>query len=66
MFFGEYIGEPIINPLQSYSDLKSKYPIEIIDLRYQLDHKTPKIFQQFQQYGTDPDNARLFLILNRR
>ena len=42
-----------------------KNPIEIIDLRQQPDHITPKKIQLFQEYGTDPDNARLFLVLIR-
>ena len=46
--------------------MKTKYPIEIIDLRHQPDHTTPKIIQLFQKYGTDPDNARLFLLLISR
>ena len=46
--------------------MKKKYPIKIIDLRHQPDHITPKKIQLFQEYGTDPDNARLFLILIRR
>ena len=64
-FFEEYIGEPILNPLISYPNLKTKYPIEIIDLRHQLDHITPEKTQHFQENATDPDNARLFLILVR-
>ena len=66
LFWKEYIGEPILNPLISYTDMKTKYPIEIIDLRHQSDHITPKKIQLFHEYGTDPDNARLFLILIRR
>ena len=66
LFFKEYIGEPLLNPLISYPDMKTKYPIEIIDLRHQPDHITPKKIQLFQEYGTDPDNARLFVILIRR
>ena len=66
LFFKEYIGEPILNPLISYPDKKTKYPIEIIDLRHQNDHITPKKIQLFHEHGTDPDNARLFLILIRR
>ena len=66
LFFKEYIGEPILNPLISYLDMKTKYPIEIIDLRHQTDHITPKKIQLFQEYGDNPDNARLFLILIRR
>ena len=41
LFFHEYVGEPILNPLISYPDMKTKYPIEIIDLRHQPDHITP-------------------------
>ena len=66
LFYREYIGEPILNPFISYFDMKSKYPIEIIDLRHQSEHITPKKIQLFHEYGTDPDSARLFLILIRR
>ena len=66
LFWKEYIGEPILKSLISYLNMKTKYPIEIIDLRHQSDHITPKKFQIFHEYGTDPDNARLFLILIRR
>ena len=68
LFFKEYIGEPLLSPFISYTDMKSKYPIEIIDLRHQPDHITPKKIQIFQEYAgeDDPDNARLFLILIRR
>ena len=66
LFYREYIGEPILNPFISYFDMKTKYPIEIIDLRHQSEHITPKKIQLFHEYGTDPDSARLFLILIRR
>ena len=46
--------------------MKTKYTMEIIDLRHQTDHITPKKNQLFHEYGTDLDNARLFLILIRR
>ena len=46
--------------------MKTKYPNEIIDLRHQSDHIIPKRTQIFHDYGTDPDNAGLFLILVRR
>ena len=66
LFYREYIGEPILNPLISYFDMKTKYPIEIIDLGDQPDYITPKKIQLFHEYGTDPNNARLFVILIRR
>ena len=46
--------------------MKTKNPKEIIDLRHQPDPITPKKIQLFQKYGTDPDNARMFLLLIRR
>ena len=50
----------------SYPDMKTKCPIKIIDLRHQPDHITPKKIQAILEYGTNPDNARLFSILIRR
>ena len=59
LLFKVYIGEPILNPFISYPDRKTKYPIEIIDLRHQPDHIAPKKIQLCQEYGTDRDNAWL-------
>ena len=47
LYFKEYVGEPILNPLISYPDMKTKHPIGITDLRRQLDHITPKRIQIF-------------------
>ena len=60
LFFKEYIGEQMMSPFISYPDMKTKYPIEIIDLRHQSDHITPKKIQLFLEYGADPENARFF------
>ena len=38
--------------------MKTKYSIEIIDLRHQPDHVTPKKPQLFLEYSVDPENAR--------
>ena len=46
--------------------MKTKYPFEILDLRHQSDYIITKKIQIFHEYGTDPDNARVFLILIRR
>ena len=66
LVFKEYIGEELMSPFISYPDMKTKYPIEIIDLRHQSDHITPKQIQLFLEYGANPENARFFLILMRR
>ena len=66
LFFKEYIGEQLMNPFISYPDMKTKYPIQIIDLRHQSDHITPKKIQLFQEYSADPENAKFYIILIRR
>ena len=70
LFYKEYVGEPLLNPLISYTDMKNKYPIQVIDLRFQVDHITPKKIQLFEEYREvdppNPPNARLYVILIRR
>ena len=46
--------------------METKYLSEIIDIRHQFDHITPKKIQLFDEYNANPDNARLFLIIIRR
>ena len=66
LFFKEYIGEELLSPFISYTDMKTKYAIQIIDLRHQPDHITPKKIQLFQENSADPENAKFFLIVTRR
>ena len=54
-----------MSPFISYPDMKTKYPIEILDLRRQSDHITPKKVQLFQEYSADPENANFYLIVIR-
>ena len=65
LFYKEYVGEDLMNPYISYPDMKYLYPIQITDLRYQVDHITPKKIQLFEEFSVDPDNERLFIILVR-
>ena len=46
--------------------MKTKYLIQVIDLRFQVDHITPKKIQLFEEYRAKPANAKLFIILIRR
>ena len=47
--------------------MKTKYPVEKVDLRHQSDLITPRRTQLFHEYGTDPENHRLFLkLISRR
>ena len=66
-FYQEYVGEQLMNPFISYTDMKNKYPIQVIDIRHQIDHISPKKIQLFEEYKNDPvyDNKRLYVILIR-
>ena len=66
LFFKECIGEELMSPFISYPDMKTKYPIQIVVLRHQTDHITPKKIQLFQEYTADPENAKFYLIVIRR
>ena len=66
-FDQEYVGEQLMNPFVSYTDMKNKYPIQIINLRHQIDHISPKKIQLFEEYKNNPvyNNKRLYVILIR-
>ena len=56
-----------MNPFISYTDMKNKHPIQVKDLRFQVDHITPKKIQLFEEFNTDPANvnARFFVKIIR-
>ena len=45
--------------------MKNFYLIQVVDLRFQVDHFTPKKIQLFEEFFENPDNERLFIILFR-
>ena len=65
LFYKEYLGESLLSPSISYPDMKDLYPIQITDLRFQVDHITPKKIQLFEEFSEDPAFERLFFILVR-
>ena len=44
-FYKVYVGEELLNTFVSYPEMKTKYPIQVIDLRFQPDHITPQKVQ---------------------
>ena len=56
-----------MKPFISYIDMKSKYLIQIIELRHQVDHITPKKIQLYEEFDTDPAkvNGSSYVILIR-
>ena len=65
LFYKDYLGEQLLNPFISYTGMKNIYPIQVIDLRFQVDHINPKKIQLLQEYRRATNNARLFMILIR-
>ena len=65
LFYKYYLSEQLLQPYITYPDMKYLYPIQITDLRFQVDHITPKKIQLFQEFSEDPANERLFIILVR-
>ena len=63
----EYVDEELPYFSICYTDMKNNYPIQVIDLRFQIDHISPKETQLLEEFNTDLlfVNARLFVILFR-
>ena len=64
-FYKGYVGEELLQPYIFYTDMKTVYPIQVIDFKYQVDHITLKKIQLFEEYSEDPDNEKLSVILIR-
>ena len=47
LFYHESLGEQLLQPFVSYIDMKTKYPFQVIDIRFQVDHINPKKIQLF-------------------
>ena len=65
LFYKECVREEVLSLFVSFSDMKKKYPIQVIDLRFQVDYNNPMKIQLFEEYNGATNNARLFMILFR-
>ena len=52
LFYKEYVGEERFNPFISYTGMKSNYPIQVIDLRHQVDHTSSNRFNFLKNIET--------------
>ena len=50
LFYRDYVGEQLLNPYISYTDMKKIYRIQVTDLRLQVDHITLKKKQLFEEF----------------
>ena len=65
LFFKEYFGDQLRSPITSYDKMKNYYPIQIIDLRYQVDLLIPKKNRLFEEYDDNPTKTNLYIILTK-
>ena len=45
--------------------METFYPIQVIDLRFQIDYVTPKKIRLFEKYENAPENTNLYVILTK-
>ena len=64
-FYKEYVGHDLHPAFISCTGMKNKYPIQVIDLSFQLDQFNTKKIQLHQAFRGATNNARLFMILIR-
>ena len=63
LFYKEYIGDQLLSPIITYDKMKNYYAIQIIDLRFQVDHISPKEIRLFEEYDPNPVNTNLYVLL---
>ena len=63
LLYKEYVGEQQLSPIITYNKMKDYYPIQRIDLRFQVDHISPKKIILFEEYDDNPTNTILYVIL---
>ena len=50
LIYKEYVGEELLHPYMSYPDMKHFYPIQVTDLRFQVDHITPEKYNYSKNF----------------
>ena len=63
LFYGKYVGEPMMNPIITYDKTKRWYPFEISDLRFQVDHKSPKKNRFWKENCDNPVNTIIYIYI---
>ena len=66
LFLEEKNGESLLHPFISYLDMKTFCPIQIFDVRFQIDYVTPKKTRPFEEYENAPENTNFNVILIKR
>ena len=63
LLYKEYVGEQLKSPIVTYDKIKDYYPIQRKELRFQVDHISPKKIRLFEEYEPNPTETVLYIIL---
>ena len=63
LFYKEDVGDQLLSLTKSYDKMKNYYPIQITDLRFQVDHMSPKIVRIFEEYDKNSTNTSTYVFL---
>ena len=64
LFSNKYNGESLKHPFITYLDTKKTfYPIQVINLRFQIDYITPEKIRLFEDCENAPEDTNLFVLL---
>ena len=63
LFYKEHVGDQLLSSIKSFDKIKKYYPIQILDLRFQVDHISPKKITLFEEHDNNPANTILYIIL---
>ena len=64
-FDEDYNWKPLLKPFLGYADKKNFYLIQVIVLRFQVDHINPNKTQLLEENRANPANARFLAILTK-
>ena len=66
IFYIEYVMEELLEPFKNHSDVKKIYPIQVIDLRIQVDHSNIKKIQLHEEYRPAINIGGIFMTFIRQ
>ena len=57
----------MLSPIITYDKMKDFYPFQIFDLRFQVDHISPKKIRFYEEYDISPVNTIIIMnLINHR
>ena len=66
LFCKVYFGDQILSLIIKHEKVKTHYPKQVIDVRFQVDYVTPKKYRPFEKHHTDPFDTSLFVLIPKQ